>query len=66
MNETLLEANGTNRPLASDVIQSGRIAAILGAGLLGLFVVLFVGFAPLAAVHNAVHDVRHSAAFPCH
>ena len=43
-----------------------RICAIAGAGLLGLFIVLGAGFAPMAAVHNAVHDVRHGAAFPCH
>lgn len=43
-----------------------RIGAIVGAGLLGLFIVLGVGFAPLAVAHNATHDVRHSAAFPCH
>jgi cobalt transporter subunit CbtB len=43
-----------------------NLHAIVGAALLGLFLVLGVGFAPMAAIHNAVHDVRHSAAFPCH
>jgi cobalt transporter subunit CbtB len=38
-------------------------AASLVAGLLCIF---FVGFAPMVAVHNAAHDTRHSAAFPCH
>jgi cobalt transporter subunit CbtB len=33
---------------------------------LGLGLVYLVGFAPLIAVHNAAHDVRHSTAFPCH
>ena len=32
----------------------------------GLWLVYLVGFAPLTAVHNAAHDVRHSSAFPCH
>ena len=36
------------------------------AGLLGLFVIGFVGFAHLDVVHNAGHDYRHSMAFPCH
>ena len=36
------------------------------AGLLGLFIVGFVGFSHLDAVHNAGHDYRHSMAFPCH
>jgi cobalt transporter subunit CbtB len=33
---------------------------------LGLFIVGFVGFSHIDAVHNAAHDVRHSNAFPCH
>ena len=50
----------------SGALPVARVGAIVGAGLLGLFIVLGVGFAPMAAVHNATHDVRHSAAFPCH
>ncbi|HWM71774.1 MAG TPA: CbtB-domain containing protein [Steroidobacteraceae bacterium] len=42
--------------------------AIVGALtlFLGLGFVYLVGFAPVSAVHNAAHDTRHSAAFPCH
>lgn len=36
------------------------------AMLLGLFVVGFVGFSHMEAVHNAGHDYRHSMNFPCH
>ncbi len=39
--------------------------AALSAALLGLVILYGVGFAPLQA-HNAAHDARHSAAFPCH
>lgn len=38
----------------------------LAAVLLGSALVLTVGFAPMQAVHNATHDTRHAAAFPCH
>jgi cobalt transporter subunit CbtB len=38
----------------------------LAAALLGLFIVLGVGFVPVQAVHNAAHDTRHGFAFPCH
>ena len=62
MNNTSIE---TSRRIAG-ALPVTRIGAVVGAGLLGLFIVLGVGFAPLAVVHNAVHDVRHSAAFPCH
>ena len=43
-----------------------RFTAALVALLLGAFLVLGVGFAPLPAVHDAAHDTRHSFAFPCH
>jgi len=36
------------------------------AALLGVFVIGFVGFSHIDAVHNAGHDNRHSMAFPCH
>jgi cobalt transporter subunit CbtB len=38
----------------------------LFAVVLGAFVILGVGFAAPAAIHNAAHDVRHAYAFPCH
>ncbi len=34
--------------------------------LICLFVVYFVGLEPMAFAHNAFHDVRHAAGFPCH
>ena len=51
-------------------LEAGRSAAALAAPvvalLLGAFVLIGAGFAPLAAIHNAAHDSRHSFAFPCH
>ncbi|HKF71886.1 MAG TPA: CbtB-domain containing protein [Stellaceae bacterium] len=44
----------------------GGVASALVATLLGAFLVLGAGFAPIAAVHNAAHDARHAFAFPCH
>jgi cobalt transporter subunit CbtB len=40
---------------------AGRIAALLGG-----FLIWGVGFSHIDMVHNAAHDARHSAAFPCH
>lgn len=48
---------------------AGRVLALapaLFAALFGAFLVFGVGFAGPAALHNATHDVRHSAGFPCH
>ncbi len=43
-----------------------HLAPAAYAILLGVTLVLLVGFAPIAEVHNTAHDTRHSAAFPCH
>ncbi|KIQ01880.1 MULTISPECIES: CbtB domain-containing protein [Rhizobium/Agrobacterium group] len=45
---------------------TSRLAQSLTAALLGLFIVGFVGFSQVEAVHNAAHDTRHANAFPCH
>jgi cobalt transporter subunit CbtB len=44
---------------------SSRIAGF-AALLLGVFLVLGVGFSGSEIIHNAAHDGRHSMAFPCH
>lgn len=43
-----------------------HVLSALSAMSIGLALVLLVGFAPIAEVHNAAHDTRHTAAFPCH
>ncbi|SDT21111.1 cobalt transporter subunit CbtB [Pseudomonas asplenii] len=45
---------------------SQRLVAAIGASVLGVLLVYFAGFSHIDAVHNAAHDTRHSAAFPCH
>jgi cobalt transporter subunit CbtB len=45
---------------------AASLAAALSAVLLGAFLVLGAGFAPIDVAHNAAHDARHSFAFPCH
>ena len=46
--------------------RSEKLVAAVMAALLGTFIVWGVGFSPIAALHNAAHDTRHSMAFPCH
>ncbi|WP_274424624.1 CbtB domain-containing protein [Chelativorans sp. YIM 93263] len=50
---------------AAESVRS-RLFPLLLAGLLGTFIVGFVGFAQSDVLHNAGHDYRHSMAFPCH
>lgn len=49
------------KPLANDRAMLGLSSALVGTALIFL-----VGFAPMSTVHNAAHDTRHTAAFPCH
>ncbi|HET7593835.1 MAG TPA: CbtB domain-containing protein [Stellaceae bacterium] len=52
---------------APEAVRSASLlAAPLAALLLGAFLLLGTGFAPIAIAHNAAHDARHSFAFPCH
>ncbi len=42
------------------------IRPAIWAALLGALIIFFVGFAQPQALHDAAHDTRHAAAFPCH
>ena len=53
-------------PLATADTRAGALASALIASLLGAFLIMGAGFAPISAVHNAAHDSRHAFAFPCH
>ena len=57
--------------LTSSVIPSGlagerRFATGLCLLAMGGLLVLGVGFLGPEVLHNAAHDTRHAAAFPCH
>ena len=56
----------SSHPAAAPTTLSQRLTAGIGAVLLGCSLVYFAGFSHIDAVHNAAHDTRHSAAFPCH
>lgn len=38
----------------------------LAAALLGVAILFGVALANSDTIHNAAHDTRHAAAFPCH
>lgn len=58
--------DATTRTLGDASSASSRLVQLALAGLLGIFVIGFVGFSHVEAAHNAGHDYRHSMAFPCH
>jgi cobalt transporter subunit CbtB len=45
-------------------IETGLSATL--AAMLGLLIIGVVGFSQIDVMHNAVHDTRHAAGFPCH
>ena len=46
--------------------QADRAISAVVAILLGTFFVFGIGFSHSNVIHNAAHDSRHSAGFPCH
>ena len=56
------QASQTIAQIAAPATLIPAVSAIL----LGVFLVLGVGFAHSDTIHNVAHDSRHSLAFPCH
>jgi len=64
---SIIRSTGSNSDqISSPTTMSQRTAAAASASILGACLVYFAGFSHIEAVHNAAHDTRHSAAFPCH
>ena len=56
------DAHAHAHPVA---LKDKLIPALMAAGL-GAVLLFGAGFASMEALHNAAHDSRHSAGFPCH
>ena len=52
--------------LDQQALQHPRVFAATIGFLLGMFLLLGVGFAGPDIIHNAAHDTRHANLFPCH
>lgn len=51
---------------AHSVTWARKILPALVAASIGCGLIFAMGFAEMSALHNAAHDGRHSAGFPCH
>ena len=60
-----MSSNSQARSTAAVALPQRLMVAVMG-GLIGLFLIYGVGFAYPQIIHNAAHDTRHAAAFPCH
>lgn len=56
----------TNTQATTHSTLSQRIAVAAFGSVVGLFLIYGVGFAHPETIHNAAHDTRHAASFPCH
>ena len=52
--------------LNQQTLQHQRVFASAVGFLLGIFLLLGIGFTGSDIIHNAVHDTRHANIFPCH
>lgn len=50
----------------STTLAGSKLMAIATAAFLGLGVMLIAGHVQATTLHDAAHDVRHVAGFPCH
>ncbi|MBI3897186.1 MAG: CbtB-domain containing protein [Gammaproteobacteria bacterium] len=55
----------TESHIQSDVT-TNTLLPVLFAAVLGATLLWAAGFSSVSPLHNATHDARHSAAFPCH
>lgn len=65
MSSTPVLLDNAQTQARSEVLKDRILPAML-AGALGLVLLYAAGFAETAQLHNAAHDGRHSASFPCH
>lgn len=45
---------------------AARVTAAAFLFMFGSFLIYGTGFAGASVLHNAAHDTRHAAGFPCH
>jgi cobalt transporter subunit CbtB len=51
---------------ANTTLLSNRLLVAVLGGVIGVFILLGVGFTNANLIHNAAHDARHLNSFPCH
>lgn len=52
--------------VAPSITWKQRVIPALFSAIVGLVLVYAMGFSHNMTLHNAAHDGRHSAGFPCH
>lgn len=63
---SIIESSNHALPQSRATVLSKKIVPAMVCASLGLVLLYGVAFANTSALHNAAHDGRHSAGFPCH
>lgn len=66
MTNTTAKAKAIAAPANTTSLVNTNVLTIAFVALLGAGMVFVAGHAQSAALHDAAHDVRHVAGFPCH
>ena len=66
MEEESMMNSAQSRTGLQAVPDTRRLLPALAAAMLGMVILFGVALANSDTIHNAAHDTRHSAAFPCH
>ena len=66
MEEESMMNSAHSRTGLEAVPDTRRLLPAIAAALLGAVILFGVALANSDTIHNAAHDARHSAAFPCH
>ena len=66
MEEESMMNSAYSRTGLQAVPETNRLLPALAAALLGAVILFGVALANGDTIHNAAHDTRHAAAFPCH
>ncbi len=63
-----MQINPTNTVVqqAQPAASTTKVMPVLLAASVGAVLLFAAGFAETSVLHNAAHDSRHSAVFPCH
>ena len=66
--KTITSRTFCTRPTSNAVFSTRRMTVALQMILTGAVLIFVVGFAQGSGgfLHNAAHDTRHAASFPCH
>lgn len=62
----LMDISNVSQPADSRVQADRSKIAALATLSLGALFIFIIGFSHIDVLHNAAHDTRHAAGFPCH